>query len=169
MLATLTYQEAPLLRSGRASHALPRGSAPDVSNPGAVAPAGAGAGKRQVTAARGRGKSAALGLAIASAVAHDYSNIFVTAPSPENLGTVFEFVLKGLEALHFKEHADYSVVQSTVDSFNKAIVRINLFKSHRQTVQYVQPQDAHMLAQAELVGSAQGPASSKHGAPGRSA
>ena len=104
-----------------------------------------------LTAARGRGKSAALGLAIASAVAHDYSNIFVTAPSPENLGTVFEFVLKGLEALHFKEHADYSVVQSTVESFNKAIVRINLFKSHRQTVQYVQPQDAHMLAQAELV------------------
>ena len=28
------------------------------------------------------------------AIAYGYSNIFVTAPSPENLGTVFEFILK---------------------------------------------------------------------------
>lgn len=47
-----------------------------------------------LTAARGRGKSAALGLAIAGSLALGYSNIFVTAPSPENLGTLFEFVLK---------------------------------------------------------------------------
>lgn len=46
-----------------------------------------------LTAARGRGKSAALGLAITAAVAFGYSNIFVTAPSPENLKTLFE-VLK---------------------------------------------------------------------------
>jgi N-acetyltransferase 10 len=49
-----------------------------------------------ITAARGRGKSATLGLAISSAIASSYSNIFVTAPSPENLGTVFEFVHKVL-------------------------------------------------------------------------
>lgn len=47
-----------------------------------------------LTAARGRGKSAALGLAIAGALALGYSNIFVTAPSPENLRTLFEFVFK---------------------------------------------------------------------------
>ena len=47
-----------------------------------------------LTAARGRGKSAALGLSIAGALALDYSNIFVTAPSPENLTTLFEFILK---------------------------------------------------------------------------
>ena len=47
-----------------------------------------------LTAARGRGKSAALGLAIAGALALGYSNIFVTAPSPENLRTLFEFILK---------------------------------------------------------------------------
>ena len=41
-----------------------------------------------MTAGRGRGKSAALGLAVAAAVAHGYANIFLTAPSPENLGTV---------------------------------------------------------------------------------
>jgi N-acetyltransferase 10 len=30
-------------------------------------------------------------------------------------------------------------------------VRINVFHSHRQTIQYVQPQHAHYLSQAELV------------------
>lgn len=31
-----------------------------------------------------------------------YSNIFVTAPSPENLKTLFEFVHKGLDSLEYK-------------------------------------------------------------------
>ncbi|KAH9669509.1 RNA cytidine acetyltransferase 1 [Citrus sinensis] len=53
-------------------------------------------------AARGRGKSAALGLAIAGAIAAGYSNIFVTAPSPENLKTLFEFVCKGFNAIEYK-------------------------------------------------------------------
>ena len=57
-----------------------------------------------LTAARGRGKSAALGLAIAGALGLGYSNIFVTAPSPENLRTLFEFVFKGLDELGYKEH-----------------------------------------------------------------
>lgn len=48
-----------------------------------------------LTASRGRGKSAALGLAVAAAIAFDYSNIFVTSPSPENLNTFFQFVFKG--------------------------------------------------------------------------
>ncbi len=39
-------------------------------------------------------QSAALGLAIAGALALGYANIFVTAPSPENLRTLFEFVFK---------------------------------------------------------------------------
>lgn len=55
-----------------------------------------------LTAARGRGKSAALGLAVAGALALGYSNIFVTAPSPENLRTLFEFVFKGLDELDYK-------------------------------------------------------------------
>merc|ERR1719230_201435 len=65
-----------------------------------------------LTAGRGRGKSAALGLAIASAIAYGYSNIFVTAPSPENLGTVFEFILKGFDALGMTEHRQYELVQA---------------------------------------------------------
>ena len=47
-----------------------------------------------LTASRGRGKSAALGLALAGAIGLGYSNIFVTAPAPENLSTLFEFVFK---------------------------------------------------------------------------
>lgn len=104
-----------------------------------------------LTAARGRGKSAALGIALAAAVAFGYSNIFVTSPSPENLKTLFQFFFKALEALDFQEHMDYDIVQSTNPDFNKAIVRVNIYKDHRQTVQYIQPQDSHVLGQAELV------------------
>ncbi|KAL5482507.1 NAT10 [Sanghuangporus weigelae] len=104
-----------------------------------------------LTAARGRGKSAALGLAISAALAHGYSNIFVTSPSPENLKTLFQFIFKGMDVLGYEEHLDYDIVQSTNPEFNKAIVRVNIFRDHRQTIQYIQPQDAHVLGQAELV------------------
>ncbi|KAJ1957271.1 N-acetyltransferase 10, partial [Dispira parvispora] len=104
-----------------------------------------------LTAARGRGKSAALGIVMASAVAYGYSNIFVTSPSPENLNTLFEFVFKAFDALGYEEHMDYDIVQSTNPNFNKAIVRVNIFRQHRQTIQYIQPQDAHTLGQAELL------------------
>ncbi|KAF2221968.1 putative nucleolar ATPase Kre33 [Elsinoe ampelina] len=104
-----------------------------------------------LTAARGRGKSAALGVAIAAAIAHGYSNIFITSPSPENLKTLFEFVFKGFDALDYADHADYTIIQSTNPDFNKAIVRVNVHKHHRQTIQYIQPQDAYTLGQAELL------------------
>ncbi|XP_024376532.1 RNA cytidine acetyltransferase 1 isoform X1 [Physcomitrium patens] len=104
-----------------------------------------------LTAARGRGKSAALGVAIAGAVAFGYSNIFVTAPSPENLKTLFEFIFKGFDAMEYKEHIDYDLVESTNSAFNKAIVRVNIFRQHRQTIQYIQPKDHEKLAQAELL------------------
>jgi N-acetyltransferase 10 len=104
-----------------------------------------------LTAGRGRGKSSALGVAIAAAVAHGYSNIFVTSPTPENLKTLFEFVFKAFDALNYTEHADYELVQSTNPDFNKAIVRVNVFRSHRQTIQYIAPQDWQKLGQAELV------------------
>ncbi|KAF0694993.1 Aste57867_14162 [Aphanomyces stellatus] len=104
-----------------------------------------------LTAGRGRGKSAALGMALAAAVAYGYSNIFVTAPSPENLGTVFDFVFKGLDALKYKEHLDYEIIQSTNPEFNHAVVRVNIFREHRQTIQYIQPTHHEKLAQAELL------------------
>ncbi|KAH6645419.1 GNAT acetyltransferase 2-domain-containing protein [Truncatella angustata] len=104
-----------------------------------------------LTAARGRGKSAAMGVAVAAAVAYGYSNIFITSPSPENLKTLFEFIFKGFDQLGYVDHADYSIIQSTNPDFNKAIVRVNIHRSHRQTIQYIRPQDAHVLGQAELV------------------
>ncbi|KAI1491190.1 GNAT acetyltransferase 2-domain-containing protein [Biscogniauxia mediterranea] len=104
-----------------------------------------------LTAARGRGKSAALGVAVAAAVAHGYSNIFITSPSPENLKTLFEFIFKGFDALGYSDHTDYSIIQSTNPDFNKAIVRVNIHRAHRQTIQYIRPQDSHVLGQAELL------------------
>lgn len=104
-----------------------------------------------LTAARGRGKSAALGIAVASAVAYGYSNIFITSPTPENLKTLFQFILKGFDCLGYKEHLDYDVLQSTNPDFHKSIIRINVFKDHRQTIQWIQPGDYQVLAQAELL------------------
>ena len=104
-----------------------------------------------LTAARGRGKSAALGIAIAGSIAYGYSNVFVTAPSPENLNTVFNFIFKGFDALKYKEHLDYEIVQSTNPEFNRAVVRVNVFRDHRQTIQYIHPSDHERLSQAELL------------------
>ncbi len=100
---------------------------------------------------RVQGKSAALGLSIAAAIGFGYSNIFVTAPSPENLKTLFEFVFKGFDALAYVDHVDYEAVASTNPSFGKAVVRVNVFREHRQTIQFIQPEDAEKLSQAELV------------------
>lgn len=88
-----------------------------------------------LTAARGRGKSACLGLSVAAAVALGYVNIYVTSPHPENLITLFEFLLKGLDACLYQEHIDYNIVRSTNPDFKKAIVRVNIARNSRQTVQ----------------------------------
>jgi len=42
-------------------------------------------------------------------------------------------------------------MQSTNPEFNHAVVRVNIHRDHRQTIQYIRPQDYAMLAQAELV------------------
>ena len=104
-----------------------------------------------LTAARGRGKSAALGLSVAAAVAYGYSNIFITAPSPENVKTLFDLLLRGFNALEYKEHVDYDMITSTAAEHNHAVVRVNVYHSHRQTVQYIAPSDAAALSQAELL------------------
>lgn len=104
-----------------------------------------------LTAGRGRGKSAALGISIAAAISHGYSNIFVTSPSPENLKTLFAFIFKGFDALDYQEHIDYDIIQSTNPEFNNAIVRVDIKRGHRQTIQYIVPQDSHVLGQAELL------------------
>ncbi|KAK4432860.1 RNA cytidine acetyltransferase 1 [Sesamum alatum] len=104
-----------------------------------------------LTAPRGRGKSAALGLAVAGAVAAGFSNIFVTAPTPQNVCSLFEFLRKGLHMLKYKEHSHYDVVRSCNPDFRKAIIRINIHKEHRQTIQYIEPHDHLKISQVELL------------------
>ena len=40
--------------------------------------------------------------------------------------------LQGLDGLGYQEHIDYDLVESTNPAFGKAVVRINVFRQHRQ-------------------------------------
>ena len=60
-------------------------------------------------------------------------------------------MLKGFDALEYKEHLVFTVVESANPDLKRAVVRINLFREHRQTIQYIEPADAHLLGQAELL------------------
>ena len=44
-----------------------------------------------------------------------------------------------------------SIVESTNPELKGTIVRVNVFRAHRQTIQYIQPTDAALLSQAELL------------------
>ena len=46
---------------------------------------------------------------------------------------------------------DYDIIQSTNPEHQKAIVRVNIFRDHRQTIQWIEPTQHHVLAQAELL------------------
>ena len=104
-----------------------------------------------LTAGRGRGKSAAVGMSIAGAVAAGFSNIFVTAPSPDNLKTLFDFILEGLRALDYKENLHFEVIQSTNPEFNNSVIRVNINKTHRQIIQYILPVDYQHIQNADLL------------------
>lgn len=43
--------------------------------------------------------------------------------------------MKGFDALGYQEHLDYGLVRSTNPDDNKALVRVNIFRDHRQTIQ----------------------------------
>jgi N-acetyltransferase 10 len=106
-----------------------------------------------MTAARGRGKSAAMGLCLAGSLSLGYSQIGVTAPEPENLVSVFDFCVRGLKALKFQEHIDYTIKYNAARGREeiKCIVAIHLHRSHRQIIQYISPNEPDKLASAELV------------------
>jgi N-acetyltransferase 10 len=92
-----------------------------------------------------------MGLAISSAVLFGISNIFVTAPSPENLKTFFEFVIKGLQALNYKEHKDFEIQEGTQEPFKGQIIKINIFRDHKQSISYIQPTDYLIFQHADLL------------------
>jgi N-acetyltransferase 10 len=89
-----------------------------------------------LTSSRGRGKSATLGLSITAAIAYGYSNIFITAPDPDNLNSFFAFLFIGLKALGYIENQDYEVVQNPI---LKNIDKIYIFSSHRQIIKFIYP------------------------------
>ena len=103
-----------------------------------------------LTSGRGRGKSSSMGLAVASAIVYGYSNIIITAPSPENLKTFFEFLIKGLNELNYVEHKDY-VIQEGTGEFKGSIVNIQINKNHKQTIRYILPTDILIFQMAELL------------------
>ena len=61
--------------------------------------------------------------------------IFITTPSPKILKTLLEFIFKGTDVLGYEEHLDYDIAQSTNPDFNKAFVRVNIFKHHHEIIQ----------------------------------
>ena len=40
--------------------------------------------------------------------------------------------MQGLDAMDYKEHIDYDLKESTNPAFGKAIVRVNIYRQHRQ-------------------------------------
>mmetsp|Transcript_12214 Transcript_12214/g.22898 ORF Transcript_12214/g.22898 Transcript_12214/m.22898 type:complete len:1126 (-) Transcript_12214:90-3467(-) len=106
-----------------------------------------------LTAGRGRGKSAAIGLCLAGALSFGYSTINVTAPEPENLVAVFDFVIRGLKALKYQEHLDYTIKYNASKGREqiKCIVSVEVHKSHRQIINYIRPEETDKFSSAELV------------------
>jgi N-acetyltransferase 10 len=92
-----------------------------------------------MTAARGRGKSAAIGLCLAGAISFGYSTVAVTAPEPENLVAVFDFLLRGLKSLKYQEHMDYSVTynNATGREATKCVLGIDIYRDHKQSIRYI--------------------------------
>ena len=103
-----------------------------------------------LTSGRGRGKSSSMGLAVAGGVVYGYSNIIITAPSPENLKTFFEFLIKGLNVLNYVEHKDY-IIQEGTGEFKGSIISIDIIKNHKQTIKYILPTDILLFQLAELL------------------
>jgi len=66
-----------------------------------------------------------------------YSNIYVTSPAAENLKILFEFILKGFNALDYQDHIDYDIQYSSNDHKEKIIVQLTIHrpKQHRQVIQ----------------------------------
>ena len=70
------------------------------------------------------------------------------APPSPPLPLPLQFVLKGFDALDYKEHADFTVVESANPELKKTVVRINVFHSHRQVGQTIRKRSARKVAGA---------------------
>ena len=106
-----------------------------------------------MTASRGRGKSAAIGLCLAGAISLGYSTLAVTAPEPENLVSVFDFLCRGLKALKYQEHMDYSITYNSASGreATKCITAVHIHKSHRQVIQYIPANEKDKFSSSEII------------------
>eukprot|EP00980_Cylindrotheca_fusiformis_P011822 scaffold2816_cov121-Cylindrotheca_fusiformis.AAC.38 len=106
-----------------------------------------------MSAARGRGKSAAIGLCLAGAISLGYSTLAVTAPEPENLVSVFDFLCRGLKALKYQEHMDYNITYNKASGreATKCITSIHIHRSHRQVIQYIPAHEKDKFSSSEIV------------------
>jgi tRNA(Met) C34 N-acetyltransferase TmcA len=68
-----------------------------------------------------------------------YSNIYITSPAPDNLKILFEFILKGFNALDYQDHMDYDIQYSSNDHKEKMITQLTIHrpKQHRQVIQVI--------------------------------
>lgn len=83
-----------------------------------------------VTAARGRGKSSVIGLAIAYAIYKGLPSVQITALFLENVQEMFRFIVLGLQALGYKQTADFRMHYRTTNA-GKMVHRIQMLKSHQ--------------------------------------
>ena len=96
-----------------------------------------------ITSNRGRGKSAALGLAIAFALQNNFKSVCIFAPCLDNLVSLFEFLVRGLRALNYSEHADFTRIYGKASDDGDFLSAIHFFgKKCHQSVEFMQPKDA---------------------------
>ncbi|KAG9396216.1 Helicase [Carpediemonas membranifera] len=94
---------------------------------------------------RGRGKGVALGLLSAAAVKRGLGFVAITAPSPAAVQTALLFAKKGLEALGYAEHTNFTAtVEGTI------VTGLAVSAGTAQTVAFV-PADKAGRVDAELV------------------
>nr|XP_053647273.1 uncharacterized protein LOC128698890 [Cherax quadricarinatus] len=56
----------------------------------------------------------------------------------------------GFDALEYEEETDYEIIQSTNVDFHEAVVRVNIFREYRQTIQVVNPLNSDGVAEEEV-------------------
>lgn len=93
-----------------------------------------------IQAGRGRGKSVALGLTITRAIQLKFSSIYISAPALENVKVLFDFLIKGLNAIGYIKYKDFKIVYS-FKSRKRLIQRIEILKDMKQTIEYFSPFD----------------------------
>ncbi|KAM0680824.1 N-acetyltransferase 10 [Glugoides intestinalis] len=91
-----------------------------------------------VLAARGRGKSVALGLAIAKAIDSNFSSILISALFIENVQSIFDFIINGLNRLGYKKMQDYKVIYA-FEGKKRLIKKIEIIRGYRRVVDYIHP------------------------------